>query len=243
VGIGSMKVALLLTGLARKVEEGYIHYWKHIIENYDVDVYLQFWEDEDYEKVLKIYNPVKYLQHKPFKFTEHRKGIESYFANGMTELDEVEDRSRPLVEYDVEGNFRGFPMFYSWQQGYNLIEGEYDCIIRSRYDLGTHRPIRLENLDLSKVNISNHHWGNSPVMDDNLTITNQKFADILFKDVFDEFITYAKSYGKIFFQEHNFTKILHRKGLGEHICKTNELPFDLLREMGLWYKKDKSDLK
>ena len=42
-----MKVALLLTGLARKVEEGYIHYWKHIIENYDVDVYLQFWEDED----------------------------------------------------------------------------------------------------------------------------------------------------------------------------------------------------
>ena len=52
-----MKVALLLTGLARKVEEGYNHYWKHIIENYDTDVYLQFWEDEDYEKVLKIYNP------------------------------------------------------------------------------------------------------------------------------------------------------------------------------------------
>ena len=80
-------------------------------------------------------------------------------------------------------------------------------------------------------------------MDDNLTITNQKFADILFKDVFDEFISYAKSYGKIFFQEHNFTKILHRKGLSEHICKTNELPFDLLREMGLWYKKDMSDLR
>ena len=31
----------------------------------------------------------------------------------MQELDEVEDRSRPLVDYDVEGNFRGFPMFYS----------------------------------------------------------------------------------------------------------------------------------
>ena len=51
-----MKVPLLLTGL-RKVEEGYNHYWKHIVENYDTDVYLQFWEDEDYEKVLKIYNP------------------------------------------------------------------------------------------------------------------------------------------------------------------------------------------
>ncbi len=237
-----MRVALLLTGLARKVEEGYNHYWKHIIENYDVDVYLQFWEDEDYEKVLKIYNPIKYLQHKPFKFTEHRKGVTSHFANGMTELEKLDDLSRPLVEYDVAGNFRGFPMFYSWQQGYNLIEGEYDCIIRSRYDLGTSTPIKLENLDLSKVNISACHWGTSDVMDDNITITNQSFADILFKDVFDEFVSYAKSYGRIYFQEHNFTKILHRKGLGEHICKTRDLPFNLLREMGLWYKEDKSDL-
>jgi hypothetical protein len=238
-----MKVALLLTGLARKVEEGYNHYWKHIIENYDVDVYLQFWEDEDYEKVLKIYNPVKYLQQKPFKFTEYKKGINSHFARGMVELDKLDDLSRPLTEYDVGGNFRGFPMFYSWQQGYNLIEGEYDCIIRSRYDLGTNKPVRLENLDLSKINTSNWHWGGTEIQDDNLTVTNQSLADVLFKDVFDEFINYAKSYGRIYFQEHNFTKILHRKGLGEHICKTNELPLNLLREMGVWYENDKSDLK
>ena len=43
-------------------------------------------------------------------------------------------------------------------------------------------------------------------MDDNLTITNQKFADILFKDVFDEFISYAKSYGKIFFKNTTLQK-------------------------------------
>ena len=29
-----MKVALMLTGLARKVEEGYKHYWKYIIDNH-----------------------------------------------------------------------------------------------------------------------------------------------------------------------------------------------------------------
>ena len=46
MGFKKMKVALLLTGLARKVEEGYNHYWKHIIENYDTDVYLQFWEEK-----------------------------------------------------------------------------------------------------------------------------------------------------------------------------------------------------
>ena len=117
-----MKVALVLTGLARKVEEGYRQYWKHIIENYDVDVYLQFWEDEDFETVLKIYNPVKYVHHKPFKFTEHRKGVTSHFANGMTELDKLDDLSRPLVEYDVAGNFRGFQWFVICNQEINQIK-------------------------------------------------------------------------------------------------------------------------
>ena len=45
-----MKVALMLTGLARKVEEGYEHYWKHIIDNHDVDFYLHCWKDEEWEK-------------------------------------------------------------------------------------------------------------------------------------------------------------------------------------------------
>ena len=31
----------MLTGLARKVQEGYDGYWKHIIDNNDVDLYLQ----------------------------------------------------------------------------------------------------------------------------------------------------------------------------------------------------------
>ena len=42
-----MKVALLLSGLPRKVKEGYEHTWKHIIKNYDTDVYLHAWKDEN----------------------------------------------------------------------------------------------------------------------------------------------------------------------------------------------------
>ena len=38
-----MKVALLLSGLPRMVSEGYEQTWKHIIENYDTDVYLHAW--------------------------------------------------------------------------------------------------------------------------------------------------------------------------------------------------------
>jgi hypothetical protein len=226
-----MKVALLLTGLPRKVEEGYIHYWKHIVENYDTDVYLQYWEDEEYEKVLQVYKPKKYIQEKPFKFTKYREGINSFFADGIR----PDDMSRPLPQYDVAGNFRGFPMFYSWQIGYNLIEGQYDCIIRSRYDLGTSNPIKLENLDLSKINTSASHWPGAPIFDDNLCISNKQNADKIFTNIFDEFITHIKNSGVIHFAEKNFTEILERRGLIGDTIKTTELPFQLLRENKLWY--------
>lgn len=220
-----MKVALLLTGLPRKVEEGYEHYWKNIVKNYDTDVYLHFWEDEEYEKVLQVYNPTKFVKEKPFKFTEYRYGVVS----------PNDDMSRPLEQYDVAGNFRALPMFHSWQKGYGLIEGEYDCIIRSRYDLGSPNPIKLENLDLTKINTSGAHWPGAAIFDDNLCITNQSNANIIFKNIFNEFVTHIKSTGIINFAEKNFTEILERKGLFNDTIKTNELPFQLLRENKLWY--------
>ena len=215
-----MKVALLLTGLPRKVQEGYDNYWKTIIENYDTDVYLHFWEEEEYEKVLKIYNPKKYISEKPFKFTEHREGILSSDIGVKYEW----------KKYDVADSFRVLPMFYGWQSGYQLIEGEYDCVIRSRYDMGSETQIKLENLDLSKINVSNHHWPNSEIIDDNLCISNKELSNILFNDLFDEFINFCKTIGTIAeFNEKNFTNILYRKDLYKHIYKSNELPFQLLR--------------
>lgn len=226
-----MKVALLLTGLPRKVEQGYEHYWKNIVENYDTDVYLHFWEDEEWEKVLNVYAPKKYICEKPFKFSKYREGINSYFSDGVT----PDDLSRPLEEYDVAGNFRSLPMFYSWQTGYNLIEGEYDCIIRSRYDLGYPNPIKLENLDLTKINTSGHHWPGNIILDDNLCISNQLNSDKIFTNIFDEFTEYIRNTGVIYFAEKNFTEIVYRRGLLDYCIKTNELPFLLLREHKLWY--------
>ena len=226
-----MKVALLLTGLPRKVEEGYEHYWKNIVENYDTDVYLHFWEDDEYEKVLNVYNPIKFVKEIPFKFTEYKQGINSYFRDGIT----PDDLARPLEEYDVAGNFRSLPMFYSWQRGYSLIEGEYDCVIRSRYDLGTSTPIKLENLDLTKINTSAMHWPGTTIFDDNLCISNQANADKIYSNIFNELIGFIRFTGVIHFAERNFTEMLDIKGLYDDTIKTNELPFELLREHKLWY--------
>ena len=81
-----MKVALMLTGLARKVQEGYDGYWKYIIDNNDVDLYLHAWEskpdeitnNEDSDDVLKVYPNPKYINiQKPIKFTKYREGIKT----------------------------------------------------------------------------------------------------------------------------------------------------------------------
>tara|TARA_B100000282_G_scaffold112182_1_gene79493 strand:+ start:489 stop:1163 length:675 start_codon:yes stop_codon:yes gene_type:complete len=224
-----MKVALMLTGLARKVEEGYKHYWKYIIDNHDVDLYLHCWEDEEYEKVEEVYPNAKYMYiQKPFKFTKYREGIES----------PNDDKSRPLKEYDVWGNFRTFPMFYSWEETFNALRvsrHKYDCVIRSRYDLGTDINIDLNKLDMSKINISNHHWAGSPITDDNLCILNQENAHILFEDIFTEYIEHSKEIGYIEFAEKNFMNILKRKNLYDLVHKSDDLPFQLLRDNKLWY--------
>jgi hypothetical protein len=214
-----MKVALLLTGLPRKVQEGYDKCWKHIIENYDTDVYLHFWEDEKYEKVLEVYNPKKYICQKPFKFTEYKKNTKC-----------LNDNNRVYFEkYDVFGNEKTLPMMYGWQSGYNLIDTDYDCIIRSRYDLKTSFPFKLENIDFTKINISANHWPGSPIIDDNLSISNQLFSNQLFSNIFYEFTEHIQNTGFIYFPEKNFTEMLEVKNLYKYTCKTQELKFKLLR--------------
>ena len=96
-------------------------------------------------------------------------------------------------------------------------------------------PIDINKLDMNKINISNQHWPNSEITDDNLCILNQKNADILFDDIFTEYIEHSKKIGYIEFAEKNFMNILKRKNLYHLVNKSNDLPFELLRDNKLWY--------
>lgn len=231
-----MKVALMLTGLARKVENGYNSYWKYIINNNDVDLYLHAWESkpdeltnhEDSDDVSKIYPNHKYLFiEKPFKFTEYRRGIDN----------PGNDNSRPLEEFDVAGNFRSFPMYYGWQSTYQQIlksDIKYDCVIRSRYDIGGNF-LKLENLDLTKINVAINHWNGWDKNDDNLCITNKENADLIFSNIFDDIISHHKVTGQIGCAEDNWTDFLKRKGLHHLSFKDPNINFHLLRDNKLWY--------
>lgn len=220
-----MRTAIVLSGLPRKVEEGYETFWKSIITKYNADVYLHYWVEYEWEKVLKVFSPKKYIAIEPFKFTEYKEGINS----------ENDDHSRPVAAYDVSGCFRTLPMYYGWQSAYSLIDEEYDCIVRGRYDLGWHEPIDLNQLDLTKLNIAAMHWPGSPIPDDNLCVTNQENADALFSDIFDQFVAHSKEIGTINFQERNLMEMLMYKNLYNKICKSPHLCFNLLRDNIVWY--------
>jgi hypothetical protein len=233
-----MKVALMLTGLARKVQEGYDSYWKHIIENHHVDLYLHTWyskPDEitnhgDSDDVLRIYSKhgPKYLYiQNPFPFTEYREGIDN----------PGDGNARPLKDFDVYGNFRCFPMFYTWESTYKHIlnsSHQYDCIIRSRYDISGNK-CDLNKLDLSKINIASNHWRGHDIFDDNMCITNQENSNKLFSNIFTDLVDHHKQIGYINHPEKNFTEYLKRKDLHKISVKSNEINFSLLRDGKLWF--------
>lgn len=228
-----MKVALVLSGLPRRISEGYEQTWKHIIENYDTDVYLHAWKDEEWNKVSEIYSNVKSIQiQEPFKFTKYKKGIKLPHS----------DKSRPLPQYDVMSCFRQLPMFYSWQMGYKPLYDsmiEYDVVIRSRYDLGIRHPINLESYGMD---IINHADINGGFFDDNLCITNKENSDILFKNIFDDVIKYGKETGVLNSAESSWTSMLEKYELKHLAIKHHTLYFDLLRENKVWWGDENGNI-
>lgn len=228
-----MKVALLLSGLPRKVKEGYEESWKTIIENYDTDVYLQCWKDEEWEKVYEFYSNAKsFILQQPFKFTKYKEGISLPHS----------DKSRPLPQYDVMSCFRQLPMFYSWQIGYKPLYDskiDYDVVIRSRYDLGIKYGINLNQLDMNKLN---HSAKSNSFLDDNLCITNKNNADIIFKTIFDDLIIHTKNDGILNIAESSWSLMLERYDIKHLAVKHEELDFNLLREDKVWWGDENGNI-
>jgi hypothetical protein len=228
-----MKVALLLSGLPRRVSEGYEQTWKHIIETYDTDVYLHAWKDEEWEKVSEVYSNYKSFQiQEPFKFTKYKKGIKLPHS----------DKSRPLPQYDVMSCFRQLPMFYSWQMVYKPMYDsmiDYDVVIRSRYDLGVRHQINLNDYGMDVIN---HADIRGNFFDDNLCITNKQNSDTIFKTIFDDVIKYSRETGVLNSAESSWTMMLEKYELQHLAIKHHILFFDLLRDNRVWWGDENGNI-
>jgi hypothetical protein len=204
-----MKVACVISGLPKRMEDGYNQFWKPIIEKYNADVYLHFWEDGDIDRILELYKPKKYTSLSQIEFKN--------LLNSLTPN-----------EVSLTSNFfRQFSMFYGWQSVCNLIDDNYDYIIRGRYDLSG--DVILENVDNDKINVSHWSWTGYNVYDDNLYVSNSTLYKELFCDIFDYLLSDSLKFNLEYHPEMNFTRIIKEKELYKLVVKHKDLKFKLIR--------------
>jgi len=169
-----MKVAVCISGQPRNYEKGFSELKKWFLDRYDCDVYIHAWKDtkssvqtshkfasnksytfteEDYSKILELYQPKDYCFQLPIPFDNH-------------------DIRGPILGYKLNDLLSAG---YSRQACYNLVEEsqiKYDLVIRTRFDLEFTDYISPECQflkDITVLNLDQLHVFEYPLIDGNPT--------------------------------------------------------------------------
>jgi hypothetical protein len=131
-----MKIALCFSGQARSFESGYEYYKKNLLDQYDVDVYIHTWKFDQDRKLLELYRPVSYEFENP----------------PLGNFDERYTNTPNAQKHPPRFTYR---MLYSTYKCSQLINKQYDWIIKSRTDYALNVVIPFSELDKSKLYIPN----------------------------------------------------------------------------------------
>lgn len=166
----SMKIALCLHGYFNSSKDqsssgidGAHHIKKHILENNDVDVYVHSWDLENEQVIHNLYGD-QIVSH----LFENQIDFQSIYLQNRLNLFPVHG-DRPF--------WTAFSQYYSVQRSFQLMLDsniEYDCVIKSRFDLGRINrnttgpgmqnpyPVQCinfdKNLDMSKFYMANWQY-------------------------------------------------------------------------------------
>jgi hypothetical protein len=150
-----MKIAILISGQPRNYKQGYEEIKKAYLDRYDCDVYMHSWEGGNFEATQF--------------FADRPKQIYKYGETYLTELLELYKPKAYKFEQPIVFDGKGLvdsmwrqplqnskSMWYSIKQSYDLVDGNYDYYIRTRFDL------RYENstLEIDKLNSNKLHVWN-----------------------------------------------------------------------------------
>jgi len=146
-----MKIAICISGQPRNFKQSYISLKKYFLDKYDCDIYFHTWKisnfestnfgfgntkysliDDDYNDLIQLYNPKDYTIEKPIVFD----------ASGY---------KCPIWRQPLNNTLS---MFYSIYKSIQLIEEEYDYIVRTRFDIDYSK----FNLELPQEGIILPEW-------------------------------------------------------------------------------------
>ena len=150
-----MKIAICISGQPRNFKQSYISLKKYFLDKYDCDVYFHSWktpnfestnfgggnhqyqlDENDYDRLIELYQPKKYILEQPIVFD----------ASGY---------KCPIWRQPLNNTLS---MFYSIYKSFQLIEGEYDYVVRTRFDID----YSLFDLEFSKDEINIPEWNTDP---------------------------------------------------------------------------------
>ena len=218
-----MKIALCFSGQARSYEEGYEYYKRNLLYSYDVDVYIHTWKFPDEDKFRELYKPKAYESQVP-----PLGDFDNKYTNTPNR-----DRHPPRFTYR---------MIYSMYKCSQLIEGDYDWVIKARTDYALNEFILFANLDNTKLYIPNCRM--VPERD----FGNDQFAFGSQETMMKYMSTYVNidkyyAFGYQFIGEEMMKANLHEHGLiGENLVYYDmNNPFPPGPHNGTWHSLIRSD--
>ena len=172
------KIALCFSGFIRDIDKTK-HFWKELIEKYDIDLYGSFWndenEDDNIQNLKKIYN---------FKELE----FEKYSNFKKSTLDVITPYIQPpshlvsnLIHYAK--NFATLSMWYKiWKANMlsKSLDIDYDIVLRARTDTLMNKDLKLElnkYLNVPSGRVRTDNWENSDGVCDIFAFGTPKLMD------------------------------------------------------------------
>jgi hypothetical protein len=179
-----MKIAICVSGQARNFKQSYNSLKIYLLDKYDCDVYFHTWKtpnfestnfgfgntqytltDNDYNDLIQLYNPKKYIIEKPIVF-------------------DASDYKCPIWRQPLNNTLS---MFYSIYKSIQLVEGEYDYIIRTRFDI-----------DYSKFNLGLPQEGITlPEWNTDIRVKDRGYYDVLAIGKQQDMNTYSETFSNV----------------------------------------------
>jgi hypothetical protein len=179
-----MKIAICVSGQARNFKQSYNSLKTHLLDKYDCDVYFHTWKtphfestnfgfgnnqytltDNDYNDLIQLYKPKNYIIEKPIVFDASRIKC-------------------PIWRQPLNNTLS---MFYSIYKSIQLVEGEYDYIVRTRFDIDYSK----FNLELPQEGIILPEWNTD------IRVKDRGYYDVLAIGKQQDMNVYSETFSNI----------------------------------------------
>jgi hypothetical protein len=206
-----MKIALCLKGQPRNYYQGYLQIKREILDKYDVDIFAHCWWDKS--KIGKPYSTAPWASKLYLiedNVPENLYALYNFKAITFESPKTFITKRSYNIPRDPEKSFDSYMSNYYSQnkvlslvKDHEKINGEYDWLILTRYDIGISNFLNLNELDKDNIYVSNFHVGRKFIFNDNLWVfgLNHKFVFIdlyeKFDEVYDKAINMPQNYKNI----------------------------------------------